>query len=84
MRLDPLFLIQQRHYVIQWEIRLSCESSLSNKYATAASIAALVGDCQYPETSFVFDEQNSSGSFSSHSSYSVFLHLSNISSNKLP
>ena len=42
---------------------------LSNKYATAASIAALVGDCQYPETSFVFDEQNSSGSISSHSSY---------------
>jgi hypothetical protein len=41
---------------------------LSNN-ATAASIAALVGDCQYPETSFVFDEQNSSGSISSHSSY---------------
>ena len=42
---------------------------LSNKYATAASIAALIGDCQYPETSFVFDEQNSSGNISSHSSY---------------
>jgi hypothetical protein len=39
---------------------------LSNKYATVASIAALIGDCQYPETSFVFDEQ---GSTSSHSSY---------------
>lgn len=37
---------------------------LSNKYATAASIAALAGDCQYPKTSFVFDEQNSSGSSS--------------------
>ena len=42
---------------------------LSNKYATAASIAALIGDCQYPETSFVFDEQNSSSNISSHSSY---------------
>ncbi|MFZ0514558.1 MAG: hypothetical protein WAM14_23340 [Candidatus Nitrosopolaris sp.] len=42
---------------------------LSSKYAAAASIAALIGDCQYPETSFVFDEQNSSSSISSHSSY---------------
>jgi hypothetical protein len=30
---------------------------LSNKYAMWASIAALTGDCQYPETSLVFDEQ---------------------------
>src|SRR5919206_707344 len=30
---------------------------LSNKYAMWASIAAMTGDCQYPETSFVFDEQ---------------------------
>ena len=33
---------------------------LSNKYAMAASNAALIGECHYPETSFVFDEQNSS------------------------
>ena len=30
---------------------------LSNKYAMSASIAAMTGDCQYPETSYVFDEQ---------------------------
>jgi hypothetical protein len=30
---------------------------LSSKYAMWASIAAMTGDCQYPETSFVFDEQ---------------------------
>ena len=30
---------------------------LSNKYAMWASIAAMTGDCQYPETSLVFDEQ---------------------------
>ena len=30
---------------------------LSSKYAMWASIAAMAGDCQYPETSFVFDEQ---------------------------
>ena len=43
---------------------------LSNRYATSTSIAALMGDCQYPETSFVFDEQNNSyPSSSSSSSY---------------
>jgi hypothetical protein len=31
---------------------------LSSKYAMWASIAALTGDCQYPEISLVFDEQN--------------------------
>jgi hypothetical protein len=41
---------------------------LSNRYATSASIAALIGDCQYPETSFVFDEQNNSYTSSSSSS----------------
>jgi hypothetical protein len=30
---------------------------LSSKYAMWASIAAMTGDCQYPETTFVFDEQ---------------------------
>jgi hypothetical protein len=30
---------------------------LGNKYAMSASIAAMTGDCQYPETSLVFDEQ---------------------------
>src|SRR5215212_2924876 len=30
---------------------------LSSKYAMSASIAAMMGDCQYPETSLVFDEQ---------------------------
>lgn len=30
---------------------------LSSKYAMSASIAAMSGDCQYPETSLVFDEQ---------------------------
>jgi hypothetical protein len=30
---------------------------LSSKYAMWASIAAMTGDCQYPETSLVFDEQ---------------------------
>ena len=30
---------------------------LSSKYAMWASIAAMTGECQYPETSFVFDEQ---------------------------
>jgi hypothetical protein len=30
---------------------------LSSKYAMWASTAAMTGDCQYPETSFVFDEQ---------------------------
>jgi hypothetical protein len=30
---------------------------LSSKYAMWASIAAVTGDCQYPETSLVFDEQ---------------------------
>ena len=30
---------------------------LSSKYAMWASIAAMTGDCQHPETSFVFDEQ---------------------------
>ena len=39
---------------------------LSNRYAARASIAALIGECQYPETSFVFDEQNNSSSFSSY------------------
>jgi hypothetical protein len=36
---------------------------LSSKYAMSASIAAMTGDCQYPETSLVFDEQNSSSSY---------------------
>jgi hypothetical protein len=36
---------------------------LSSKYAMWASIAAMTGDCQYPETSFVFDEQNSLSSY---------------------
>ena len=31
---------------------------LSNKYAMRASIAAMMGECQYPETSYVFDERN--------------------------
>ena len=40
---------------------------LSNRYAARASIAALIGQCQYPETSLVFDEQdNNSSSFSSY------------------
>ena len=40
---------------------------LSNKYAMWASIAAMTGDCQYPETSLVFDEQsNDSYSLSSY------------------
>ncbi|HJT46844.1 MAG TPA: hypothetical protein VJ729_01590 [Nitrososphaeraceae archaeon] len=30
---------------------------LSNKYAMWASFATMTGDCQYPETSLVFDEQ---------------------------
>jgi hypothetical protein len=30
---------------------------LSSKYVMWASIAAMTGDCQYPETSLVFDEQ---------------------------
>jgi len=33
---------------------------LSSKYAMWASTAAMTGDCQYPETSFVFDEHHSS------------------------
>ena len=36
---------------------------LSSKYAMWASTAAMTGDCQYPETSLVFDEQNSSSSY---------------------
>jgi hypothetical protein len=42
---------------------------LSSKYAMWASIAAMTGDCQYPETSLVFDEQNNSYPSSSLSSY---------------
>jgi hypothetical protein len=30
---------------------------LSSKYAMSASIAAMTGDCKYPETTLVFDEQ---------------------------
>jgi len=33
---------------------------LCNRYAMGASNAALIGKCVYPETSLVFDEQNSS------------------------
>jgi hypothetical protein len=33
---------------------------LCNRYAMGASNAALIGECLYPETSLVFDEQNSS------------------------
>jgi hypothetical protein len=40
---------------------------LSSKYAMWASTAAMTGDCQYPETSLVFDEQhNNSYSLSSY------------------
>jgi len=36
---------------------------LSSKYAMWASIAVMTADCQYPETSLVFDEQNSLSSY---------------------
>jgi hypothetical protein len=39
---------------------------LSNKYAMSASIAAMMGDCRYAETSLVFDEQSNSHSLSSY------------------
>ena len=51
---------------------------LSNRYATAASIAALMGECRYPETSFVFDESSSPSSYRkeiSHMARYFRLHL---------
>jgi hypothetical protein len=51
---------------------------LSNRYATAASIAALIGECRYPETSFVFDESSSTSSYRkeiSHMARYFRLHL---------
>jgi hypothetical protein len=48
---------------------------LSSKYAMWASIAAMTGDCQYPETSLVFDEQNNNNSYSLSSYRKEIAHM---------
>jgi hypothetical protein len=48
---------------------------LSSKYAMWASIAAMNGDCQYSETSLVFDEQDNNNSYSVSSYRKEIAHM---------
>jgi len=55
---EDIIELEERNGLLNSLLRIV--TFLSNKYAMEASNAALIGECQYPETSFVFDEQNSS------------------------
>jgi len=55
---EDIIELEEKHHLLNSLLRIV--TFLSNKYAMEASNATLIGECHYPETSFVFDEQSSS------------------------
>ena len=55
---EDMIELEERNGLLNSLLRIV--TFLGNRYAMGASNAALIGECVYPETSFVFDEQNSS------------------------
>jgi hypothetical protein len=52
---EDIIELEERNEILNSLLKIV--TFLSSKYAMWASIAAMTGDCQYPETSLVFDEQ---------------------------
>jgi hypothetical protein len=52
---EDIIELEEKSYLLNSLLKIV--TFLSSKYAMWASIAAMTGDCQHPETSFVFDEQ---------------------------
>jgi hypothetical protein len=79
--------IEYKDNIAILNLLLKIVNLLSYRFAMAASHAALVGECQYPEVpSFVFDEQNSSFSYRkeiAHMARYYRLHLSSFIATEL-
>ena len=58
---EDIIELEEKSYLLNSLLKIV--TFLSSKYAMWASIAAMTGDCQHPETSLVFDEQNSLSSY---------------------
>jgi hypothetical protein len=70
---EDIIELEERNHLLNSLLKIV--TFLSSNYAMRASIAAMTGDCQYPETSFVFDEQQSNNSYSLSSYRKEIAHM---------